>query len=126
MYVSISLFNAKQKKLLLVGQKTRSSSLNPLSNRSIAKHGDKKLLKIWCSNVNKPLGILTGHSLLQFCDPKTLELIWSVKPIQNNRQIETMAANGEILDLFELLETRLDHLIASKRLMGVTIEAVAE
>lgn len=109
-----------------MGQKTRSSGLDPFGNRAIAKHGNKKLLKIRRGNVKKPVSILHGHCSLQLCDAKTLEFIGSVKPIKDNSQIKAVAADSKMLDLIELLETRLDHLVASKRLKWITVETVAK
>ena len=109
-----------------MGQETWSSGLDPLGNRAVAKHGDKKLLEIRRGIINKPVSILHGHCPLQLCDAKTLEFIGSAKPIEDNYKIEAVAADSKVLDLVKLLQTRLDHLVASKRPKWIIVETVAE
>lgn len=120
------LSTKKEIRLLLVGQETRSSGFDPLGNGTVTKHRDKKLLKIRRGNINKPASILHGHCPFQLCDAKALEFMGSVEPIEDNSQFEAMAADSKMLDLVELLKTRLDYLVASERLEWITVKTVAE
>lgn len=104
-YFYLQKMTRNETRLLLMGQKARSSGLDPLGNRAVAKHGDKKFLKVRRGIINKPVSILHGHCPLQLCDAKTLEFVGSVKPIEDNSQVKAVTADSKMLNLVELLET---------------------